>query len=746
MRKSFLFLLFLLVGISIFSTGCWWDDDDNDVVVANPDLNGNVADGYVKDAKVYIYSDASLSNLIGGPVTTEADGSFKVTLSVSEIPDTVFIKTEGGTDMSTEMAAPSLGFVAPKDKVEELKQGSGINVTPLTKLVFKGVISTLTDETNFDYVYTNKLKKAAEKLGWGNSTDKIFKNTVKDSEAASVEAAYLTAYPSKPTIADGNYILTFVGLSAAYLLPQDAATGKSKEYYKIRDIVQDNKVVLQAKINISSRKITTLSAPPGLVFSGEVMGSSFLIFEKAINAGTVEHLTRIAGRMGQLGGFAGHYVKFKPLGDAAGNFTNETTGICVGSLIPIDSNTPITHPTIQNKLEDPKVVTIRSTYSNEKGPRPIGETKFRMKHIDFSTLTMQLSDMTVDRVFSTPADGTVAKLVQPCPFSFEASILFKTDKGLQSLNNKVLFTIETNIVFAKYCHYDKTNATDETVFVIFPVDTNRGVFIHVGKKGVNNLGDVILDTNITTLSPFVTPNTTYTMSYVEAAKSDLDKKRSDLAVTVANLLVPNLTASDFELLTQEVSGAAQTIALRMYNRDNMAFMRDDDGTFFDSGDDHQIFSKVGETGAFSGVQINGFETFTDENHLKEALPIFRVGKLYPVTTIPSFLGEVKFLARVVYTKGGLDKLSNYVVGKIKLHTDGTATVTHHFYNESDTTSTLNWTNDHGIIHLSGSLGTGFGYIDIFWPIDSGEAAYFHSDTGADGVVRVDGVGVSYITQ
>lgn len=73
-------------------------------------ISGKVADGYVSGADVYAYSDADMTNQIGAG-STDSEGNFSMVLSVSSVPDPVYLKSVGGTDVATGMPAPTMLFV-----------------------------------------------------------------------------------------------------------------------------------------------------------------------------------------------------------------------------------------------------------------------------------------------------------------------------------------------------------------------------------------------------------------------------------------------------------------------------------------------------------------------------------------------------------------------------------------------------------------------------------------------------------
>ena len=124
----------LLVGIlvSLFVlvlAGCGGSGSGSDGNTGGATISGKVADGYVSGADVYAYSDADMTNQIGAG-STDSEGNFSMVLSVSPVPDPLYLKSVGGIDVETQMPAPTMLFVA---------SGSSdtFNIPPLTDCLYK---------------------------------------------------------------------------------------------------------------------------------------------------------------------------------------------------------------------------------------------------------------------------------------------------------------------------------------------------------------------------------------------------------------------------------------------------------------------------------------------------------------------------------------------------------------------------------------------------------------------------------
>lgn len=124
-----LFTLLLATGLAACNSS-----SSNTVAAVNPTITGAAIDGYVRDAALTVYSDLAMTTAIGSG-TTNAGGQFTIELLVATVPDPMYIRSVGGMDIDTGFTAPTMTFVTSGSPT------TGINITPLTSVVYERVLS-----------------------------------------------------------------------------------------------------------------------------------------------------------------------------------------------------------------------------------------------------------------------------------------------------------------------------------------------------------------------------------------------------------------------------------------------------------------------------------------------------------------------------------------------------------------------------------------------------------------------------
>jgi hypothetical protein len=294
MRKKMLrpIIAFLVFVLFLAVSGCGGSGSSAGLTT----IAGSVSDGYVSGASVAIYSDAAMTTQIGSG-STDASGNFSFTLTVSTVPDIIYVKTTGGIDSSTGLAAPTMVFAG------SYTAGS-LNVTPITNQVFSEYQRN--PSSGLSSAYTN----VAAKLGISADTAKA--DVVADASAKSAMYEVLSAGTTGTTLPDGNYQVKFISFLKSDIGTQ-TITGITSGGSPLSSMVRTFNIV------ISSGNLTGTSDTSEAI-TGRVQGTT-LIMDMA-SGGT---LYRLAGEI-TFGAASGTYNKL-----SGGSITN---GLFLATFTP----------------------------------------------------------------------------------------------------------------------------------------------------------------------------------------------------------------------------------------------------------------------------------------------------------------------------------------------------------------------------------------------------------------------------
>jgi hypothetical protein len=299
MRKNMLHPIvgFLVLVLFLAVTGCGGSGGSSESAVSSS-ISGSVSDGYVSDATVAIYSDAEMATQIGSG-STDSSGDFSITLAGGTIPDTIYIKTTGGVDTSTGLAAPTMVFAGSYT-------AGTLNITPITHQAF--VEYQKNPSLGLNDAYTT----VAGKLGISSDTAKA--DVVADPSAKSAMYEVLSAGTTGTSLPDGTYQVKFISFlnSDIGVLPITGITsGGSPLSGRVRTF----------DITVSNSNLSGTS-DAGEAITGRVQGTTLIV-----NMASGDTLHRLAGEI-TFGAASGTYNK---LSISGGSVTN---GLFLATFTP----------------------------------------------------------------------------------------------------------------------------------------------------------------------------------------------------------------------------------------------------------------------------------------------------------------------------------------------------------------------------------------------------------------------------
>jgi len=656
-----------------------------------------VADGYVSGATVYVYNDAGMTNPIGFG-STDASGDFSITLSVSSLPDPVYLKSVGGSDMATGMPAPTMLFVASG-------ASDTFNITPFTDSLYK-------------YGLTLGIDGATQHLTGqlGISSSDLYDDPVTKAGLSNALNRILSSGTMEGTLADGEYIVELIYLS-------QENTGDS--YEEIADILATNRLEMTVTITDGLVNGTVEIQQVPWVVTGKVQGSSIVLtivdnLDPVLN----NQLIRITGSIGLLGSVAGVYTDL----DRAG--LDLYKGIFVATFIPASGLDPngVTD-VISNVYSGSRHTIFRDIFS--------GEYKLTWGDITITDIDPQAGTVTAGDSFmvvdngSDPNDPNFALPSQEHLF-FSAGVLLETSGGLPA-----------NIIILEF---DVLTQLGAKAFLIQPVGSRKGIYMAVDFGGSPYaIGDAYMATG-EGFAPSLDSTTNYEVKVAVAHAGMLNSPRANWIGAMPysdNFTTPDISGGTDHDFTGNL--------LKVFNGSLVAFKNDDndggldnDFTVSPDGNGEPDFIRLVElyeTGAIQGEEITGGDSPNGDPF--SYCPATFVGFMKKQgETAPNVSGALNFLARVLYSTDLDTYLNAYVTGNLSL---------------SGSSGTLNWTDPggtsgtasltaektDGLYHMHGNLNSNI-YIDIFWPVGGKKAVYITSNNGS-GQWIITEVGEAYLT-
>lgn len=648
-------------------------------------MSGKVADGYVSNASVTIYSDAALTNQIGSG-TTDASGNFSITLSVSTVPDTVYIKTVGGTDLDTGMPAPTMLFVGSGSN-------STFNITPFTDSIYKYSLSKGGVSNAVTYL-TGQL---------GITSSELYDDPVANSTLAGALYNTLASGTQGGTLPDGSYSGVVIAISE-----DDFGTS----YSGITDIETNNTIGMN--ITVSGGVVNGTVSGTGDVVTGMVQGSSVIL-----NVIGSSSITRVTGNIGLLGSVAG---VFTSLDTTTGSLSK---GVYAASFIPASGLDPTGVATVVGNLyTGPRHAIIRDVLGDSNRLRWGDIT---INSIDISTGTVTASDT----LMTEDAGSTVTSP----PFL----LAFVTGKFLK------ISGLPANIVILRY----NVGTTDVYAVQPVGGRRGIYLAVNTATTFPEGVGEFYMS-KTQSLAPSLDSLTSYGATIAVAHPGLLGQTRDTSQMLFTDIFttpdISNGTLYDTSGGELKVFNGSMTAfkdddddggGITGLNDLGIDYVRIlelyETGAF-------QGEEMVGGCTTVSGA-LGNCDGVTYTIPLKK-FPATFVGLLKkPTDAAPSFTGTLNFLARTLYSVDYTNYANAYVTGTISI--SGTsATLNWADATGSSGTASLAASNSGGVYHLYGALGTE--YIDIYWPVGGTKATYIIS-ASTDGTGLVGEVGEAFLT-
>jgi len=659
-------------------------------------INGLVADGYVSNAEVYVYSDVDMTNQIGSGLT-DSNGNFSITLSVSSVPNPVYLKSVGGIDVATGMPAPTMLFVANEPSAAH-------NITPLTDSLYKYSLTLGIDEAK------NYLSGRLE-----ISNAELYDDPVANTDLNAALNSILSSGTMAGTLADGDYL------------------------FAILFFQQDSFNEAEINVTISNGELNgtaDMGEDPYFV-TGKIQGSSLVISMTDSNdPAQVSALVRIAGDIGLMGSVAGIYTGVW-MGD-----TEIYSGMFVGSFVPASGTDPAGVASLVPQIySGSRHIIIRDIF---------GETY----KLGWGDLNINIDPDTGD----VTADNTTLWFDWGTDPADEETFIHPNDDPviLEFVGGQILQSSEELLTSIIFLEFEVTAPFSATVQFFQPVGSRRAIFLIDGD--VSMIGDAYMATG-EGLAPSLEADANYDVKVATAHLGMIGQSRSDWIGSGADQMPYTdsfTTPLAFDSADPDFSGNL----LKIYNGSILAFKNDDDDGSLNNGFDEPDLNgepdfirlvELYETGAIQGEQIIGGTV----GEFELAIPL----SSYPATFVgfvkkqgesaPSVSGTLNFLSRVLYSASVLFEgvgdgyLNAYITGTLSL-SGSSATLNYRDPLGSTETASLTAENTEGLYHMHGPLDSST-YLDIFWPVGGKKAVYMTSNNDT-GDWLITEVGEAYLTR
>ncbi len=670
-------------------------------------VRGHVADGYVSGATVEIFNSASFDTpALLQRYTTDGLGEFEISQSdFDDLPDMIYIKSAGGTEITTGFAAPAMKFVG--------KTGSdSINITPVTDILFEEFIS---EKGDLDAARSNLLQAGA--LNYSD-TRYLYSDVVADSTADSNRVGEgrnkaLTSGVMSQSIQPGNYYLFALPFSSYAFDANDTLVfGEVENKIECYDLtVTDDPDTAGLEIFASSATDT---------IAGRISGSSF-VGQVTMNTGEVSQL---AGEVGALGGISGTII------DTDAEEPVKRRGNFVATLLPRD---------------------------NLPGPAAVAEKV----NLFFADTQYFLARSNIRDTISHTVDVHWGSMKFSSTPYMDNSGTHGID--LQQMNihewwaNQPRYSLPVNE--ARLLYYGDTptmlaalslNADTNNITVFFPVGNRRGIYAETSDTTASNdlirFGEAYMVKD-QSLSPNLYPNTNYDLHVRFVHNSFVDASMNrDTAITYIESANPSIVTPSFPdtyVVGHHFKTGSDTtlfaIAGSMLTtlQDKDADWQNGDQNLQDSQDDNSMIMQFYHSGAFSGERCAGGMT---GNLIESNRPVPLVGFINQSgDSTPRYSGRLNLLFRDI--AGDVAYGSGHLEFDDQGTDTGTAQLNATDYSGTQISADFEWEYGNGIYHFYGSGGGG-AVQDIFWPV-GGRKALFMESSGSP--LKVDSIGEAYLT-
>lgn len=663
-------------------------------------LQGRVADGYVSGATVTVYSDAGMTTQIGSG-STDTEGRFNISLSVSSIPQTVYIKASGGIDVETGMPAPTMLFV-----------GSG----GLSNFV----ISPLTDSLYDYFIVEGTLNGAITNLTGrlGISDTELYEDPEVSLAAAGGALNALAGGTMEGTLPAGTY-------NGVVIFFEQGNIG-TNNYPDLQSLLSMNRLYMTLIVNADGSVGGQIEGSTEVV-RGRVHGSTILL-DVVDDPASPTEITRVAGTIGLLGSVGGVYTHLS---------TSLERGIFVASFRPAGSSVDIggIANLVASTFAGERYFLARDMFGDPGDGKRVAWGNFVVQDIDVAAGAVELSAMPVAIDNGSYHDPNDPAMNQTFLFNSSESAFLNSANGLPE-----------NIVVLTYDKPDPWGGGN--VFIVQPVGMRRAIYLVTDSSGVATGAGEAYTAKPTQLAPSLKSNTSYQIAVAVAHPGLLNQPRADM-INATDPNDPERMPYLDAFTTGDISGAsfinvpdAEGKMLIVFGGGNIMAMKNDDNddgllngvSDPDANGEPDFIRMVQfyETGAFEGEQMIGGQIDTGAgSEPASTYPATFVGIANASgTTPPSFTGTLNFLARTLYASDYNDYAGAYVWGSLQISGTGTGQAELDFSTaggDSGTDISLDVGYFMGLYHVHGALGSE--YLDIFWPVGGKKAVYIVSEGG-----------------
>lgn len=638
-------------------------------------ISGSVSDGYVSDAAVAIYSDAAMATQIGSG-STDSSGDFSITLTGGTVPDTIYIKTTGGIDTSTGLAAPTMVFAG------SYTAGS-LNITPITNQAFVEYQKNPSLGLNDAYV------TVAGKLGISSDTAKA--DVVANASAQNAMYQVLSAGTTGTSLPDGTYQVKFVSFlqtDIGSLQISGITSGGSPLSGRVRTF----------NITVSNSNLSGTS-DTGEAITGRVQGTTLIM-----NMASGDTLYRLAGEI-TFGAASGTYNE---LSIAGGSVTN---GLFLATFTP----STITADQIANLFTALANIATGQHYFATRDFLITGMAPYTSYgQITLSGATASGFDYAGFTNTTITGDNT--------PFETWSNV-----------NGSASFFPQSRIY--AFSNTYNNGVSDEIIYIIGAAGNRKciGVTYSVVAGRVRSVVEVTLVRN-TEIAPLIQSDTLYHSTVAVAHMGLLNQSRtanlSAMAFSGGQIQTPvfggGLNAGYAFANGQNVVMAGSTLMIKQCADFNNPL----------ASGDYVMGLELYDSGAMSGTRVDGGTIGPINIYDYPSANVVFIRR--DGASAPDFSGTLNFLSRTMYSTDYTYYDSDYAYGTITLDTAGssaTLSCNNGVGDAISATLTLEKVLDGGtftgIVHLYGSLGGDNGYMDIYWPVGGKRATYVcsESDTG-----------------
>jgi len=696
---------------------------------------------------VAAFSDPQFQNSVGTPahisVAQGASGSYQITGVAGIIPDPIYIKSTGGTDLDTGMPAPTMRFVGNTSGANAL---TTLNVTPLTD----DVMERVNNGSTLSAAQTNA--QTAFGLTSNTGTDGLYEDPSAAANTGLLTAEFkkLTAGTIGGTIVAGTYKMFAIVLADADIGTR-TVTGIGTVGTAATTVLGSTMFVDASLTVATNGDITGTDTASGNPIVGKIVGSSML-FDIVDSTTTTTHVTCVVGNIGLQGSIAGNFS------DVNGLPTTPVMhkGVFVGSLVPASGVSATGLATFISRFYSPGATTGLMNVVARDIFLPTGAGNIPRVHwgrvavtaVDPTVGTLIMSDMSM-RQDGQGGDGGAATAAST--FTFSAGKYVNAS------------SVPTNLLV--FSETIPGGGTDK-VYIVTAMGLRRGIYFVVpsATHTVSTIGESYMSKVDSAAPSAFTAGHTHTITIANIHPTMAGSSRTS---ALANGLSPSLASSAMTIPATvtvgngywAVNSTTPAPELMVFQGSTFAMKKDANDNFAEnivSGavDDHLRLVEFFDSGAMQGEEIMGGTVTTSHGTITlRNFPETFIGFVHDnaSSVTPSFSGSLKFLARTVYASSYAGFANAYVSGTLTITapttTAGSATLVATPAGGSSTTATLTvdapGSTKPGVYHIHGAFGTE--YIDITWPIGGTKALYAVS-SGTAGTGTVSEVGEAFLTE